>query len=437
MDVATAFLNSELSEEIYIEIPELFELLYCNNNLDRKCLKLNKSLYRLKQAPRVWFLVVCQFFDQLGLYPSKADPNLFLRIGVFLMLFVNDMLIISNRGDVNSTKRSINNKWVCEDLGEAKIFVGFQIERNRAQRTIKIHQSIYARKLVERYGLKGDSNSITIPLPPGTILKKKDELPVLPQKSSLPATELRDLDRDKHLVYRQITGHLNYLANRTRLDYSYIANQLSRHLANPLVYHLRYTKTSLRYLSGTLEYSITYLANSSPPPLFKSPNNLYTLFSDTTWGSEGDRKLCQGWVAIRAGRAILWSAIRQKSTSQLSIEAKFIAANKASKEAAWLEKLILDLAKNNTKEPPTLFIDNSPAIDLIHNHKFHSKAKHIDIRVNYIRNDMVGEGRLVARHIPGEQQPADLLTKQLSHYRLRQLLVTIGVLEAGRHTQMR
>ena len=35
--------------------------------------------------------------------------------------------------------------------------------------------------------------------------------------------------------------------------------------------------------------------------------------------------------------------------------------------------------KEEYKSPPVLFINNLGAIDLIYNHKFHKKSKHIDI----------------------------------------------------------
>ena len=49
MDVSTVFLNGNLTDNIYMSQPECFvekgqENLYC---------KLNKSLYGLKQSPRV------------------------------------------------------------------------------------------------------------------------------------------------------------------------------------------------------------------------------------------------------------------------------------------------------------------------------------------------------------------------------------------------
>jgi hypothetical protein len=60
-----------------------------------------------------------------------------------------------------------------------------------------------------------------------------------------------------------------------------------------------------------------------------------------------------------------------------------MSASDTAKEAAWLEKLLLDLNKSNDT-PLTLFCDNQGVIDLIHDYKFYSKAKHIDIWCNFI-----------------------------------------------------
>ena len=65
-----------------------------------------------------------------------------------------------------------------------------------------------------------------------------------------------------------------------------------------------------------------------------------------------------------------------------------MAGSEAAKEAAWLEKLTEDL-QEEYKSPPVLFVDNLGAINLIYNHKFHKKSKHIDIWYNYIQTDMV------------------------------------------------
>ena len=107
------------------------------------------------------------------------------------------------------------------------------------------------------------------------------------------------------------------------------------------------------------------------------------------------------------------------------MEAEFIAASEASREAAWLEKLNRDL--DDPSVPPTLYSDNRSAVDLIHDPKYHARAKHIDIRYAFIQNDMVAKERLYVEHIPGVNQPADILTKQLPVDATSRHLKTLGM----------
>src|SRR5438552_1409618 len=102
VDINTAFLNPDLEEEVYMKVPEFLEQVYPElGKIPDAFLKLNKSLYRLKQALRAWFLIVKKFFSELGLRSSNADPNLFVRLRVSILLFVHNMLIVSKRQQVD------------------------------------------------------------------------------------------------------------------------------------------------------------------------------------------------------------------------------------------------------------------------------------------------------------------------------------------------
>jgi hypothetical protein len=98
------------------------------------------------------------------------------------------------------------------------------------------------------------------------------------------------------------------------------------------------------------------------------------------------------------------------------MDLEIIAANEGAKEAAWLEKVIDDLGERERgSDPyiPTLYCDNLGGIDLMKDMKFHNKAKHIEIRYFFIRNDMVQRDRLRVQAIESKEQVADALTKQL------------------------
>jgi hypothetical protein len=107
IDIDTAFLNLDLEEEVYMKVLEFLEQVYPELKTLGAFLKLNKSLYRLKQAPRSWFYIVKKFFQELGLKSSTVNLNLFIGHRVSILLLVNDMLIVGKRQQVNTIKAKI------------------------------------------------------------------------------------------------------------------------------------------------------------------------------------------------------------------------------------------------------------------------------------------------------------------------------------------
>ena len=95
-DVKTAFLNSSLEEEIYMQQPEGYE-----DGSDRVC-RLKKGLYGLKQAPRNWNAKFNQFVASCGLTQSESDPCVFTKGAntddwTILCLYVDDGLVACKR----------------------------------------------------------------------------------------------------------------------------------------------------------------------------------------------------------------------------------------------------------------------------------------------------------------------------------------------------
>jgi hypothetical protein len=68
-------------------------------------------------------------------------------------------------------------EWKCKDLGPAKGFVGFQIDRDRTNRTLKLRQTIYTNKLLERLKMN-NCNPIRLLIPAGTVLKPDTQNPL-------------------------------------------------------------------------------------------------------------------------------------------------------------------------------------------------------------------------------------------------------------------
>ena len=69
--------------------------------------------------------MVKKFFKSIGLKSAKANLNLFIRNKVYILLFVNNILIIGKRQHLNIIKIRIIKEWKCKDLGPIEVFIGF------------------------------------------------------------------------------------------------------------------------------------------------------------------------------------------------------------------------------------------------------------------------------------------------------------------------
>jgi hypothetical protein len=82
---------------------------------------------------------VCDYLRTCEFLALNADPNFFMGKGVLILLYINDMLVVRKHSDFDTAKALIRHKWKCKDLKKAKLFVRFQINRDRKTRSLKIH----------------------------------------------------------------------------------------------------------------------------------------------------------------------------------------------------------------------------------------------------------------------------------------------------------
>ena len=158
MDVVTAFLYSEITEEIYVEFPIGF-------NNDRKVCKLLKGLYGLKQAPRLWEQKRKEAFHKLGFEPLDSDNCVYNTprglSGITIATFVDDFLLIGpSLTEVNNLKIQLSKVFRIKDLGLCAYFLSVRITRNWKERFIQLVQDEYIQKVVDTFGLT-NANSIS------------------------------------------------------------------------------------------------------------------------------------------------------------------------------------------------------------------------------------------------------------------------------------
>jgi hypothetical protein len=80
-------------------------------------------------------------------------------------------------------------------------------------------------------------------------------------------------------------------------------------------------------------------------------------------------------------------------------------------ELIWIQSLLQELCI--PFHPPTLLCDNISAVSLAHNPVLHSRTKHIELDIHFVREKVLSK-QLNILHVPATDQLADPLTKPMS-----------------------
>ncbi len=102
IDFVLAFPQADLDVDIWMYLPIGFQV---DTENESKCyiLKLNKSLYGLKQVSLNWFEKLKQGLIDHGFHPSAIDPCLYFEKEMIIITDVDDCIIISNSmKDINT-----------------------------------------------------------------------------------------------------------------------------------------------------------------------------------------------------------------------------------------------------------------------------------------------------------------------------------------------
>nr|GEW75968.1 copia protein [Tanacetum cinerariifolium] len=185
------------------------------------------------------------------------------------------------------------------------------------------------------------------------------------------------LDEDLHgkpvdaTLYHDMIGSLMYLTS-SRPDLIYAVFLYSRYQAKPTEKHLNAVKWILRYLKGTINMGLWYS---------KDTGMSLTTYADANYaGCQDTRRSTSGSAQFLGDKLIRWSSKKQKNYD--------------------LDKI-------------PLYCDNKSAIALCCNNVQHLRAKHIDARYHFIK-EQVENGIVKLYFVRTEYQLADIFTKPLS-----------------------
>jgi hypothetical protein len=155
MDVVTAYLYGSLDLDIYMKVPDVISIPNANVGCNIYYVKLNKSLYGLKQSGRMWYNRLNEFLLNKG-YSNNDDCScVFIRkssIGFCIIsMYVDDLNIIGTEFDINEVRDHLKTEFEMNELGKTNFCLGLQLEHLPTR--IFVHQSAYIQKVLEKFNM--------------------------------------------------------------------------------------------------------------------------------------------------------------------------------------------------------------------------------------------------------------------------------------------
>lgn len=381
VDFVTAFLNGVLEEEVYVEIPEGFE-----SHGDRnKVWKLNKALYGLDNASKVWNDTLEDFFSSIGMRQLSSCPCIFTGAGgsTLVLVYVDDLLIASSEErEIDGLIDRIGKAFEIKLMQKPRKFLGIVMERT--EKEMALHQRPYVEAVLERFGMTG-CNPVVTPMETG---------PVIVDES----------DVDRSLPYRELVGCLNYIAQGTRPDIMYAVNVLSRYQGTPTQDLFRRGKRILRYLAGTMDRKLVYHSDAG---------EVVTCYVDSDWAADPkDRLSVSGVLLYVYGNPVTWRTKKQISVAASSSEAEYVALKLATMEVKGVLNVLTELGfEADALMPVPVYEDNSGAKAIAETSETR-RTKHIDLSVHMVR-EAVKKKIIKVVKVRTENQLADVLTKAI------------------------
>ncbi|CAI7810903.1 unnamed protein product [Closterium sp. NIES-54] len=243
-------------------------------------------------------------------YPDGAvrDPSLFLRTDTslppfYVLVYVDDLIFATADTEaLTLVKSELQKRHTCTDLGELRSYLGLQITRDRARRTITLSQSHMVHQVLQRFGFQFSS-------PQPSSLSTSHSLSAPPLDDSVEPSG----------PYPELVGCLMYLMTCTRPDLAYPLSLLARYVApgRHQKVHWDSAKRVLHYLCCTSGMGLV-LGGRGPVVL--------TSHADASWVNDSAaQRSSQGYTFSLGSGSVSWRSTRLSSVLSSSCEVEIYA----------------------------------------------------------------------------------------------------------------
>jgi hypothetical protein len=328
VDYTNAFAQADLREEVFLEFPKLFGPKSGANVV----LKLIKSLYRLRQAPRTFFEKLRDGLLECGYTQSENDPCLFMKAGILCAVYVDDTIFAG--ADENVLEEEIcllgvsdteqRHHFQLRNEGEVGALLGIQITKV-GDRSFSLTQTGLIAKVLDAANM---ANCHGVSTPTGSA-------PIGSNTDGLPFSE--------SWKYRTVIGMLMFLSANTRPDISFAVYQAAGFSHAPCHSHAIAVKRILQYLKATdgkgmfltptLEHRVDCYVDSDLAGMFAVENSLDPI----------SVKSRTGYVILYRGSPLLWVSKLQTQVALSTMEAEYVALSQSMRDLIPIRQILQEI----------------------------------------------------------------------------------------------
>ena len=400
IDFSNAFIQATRPKPIFIQVPRGFK-----PSQPGYILKLIRSLYGAKDAPRLWTELLFKAFKKFGLKQSAIDPCLWLRSDFFLICFVDDCgLCFKDASVLDEFIQFMTNENF--KLTKEETFAEFLgIQYKKVNSNIHLTQEGLISKIINATGLSECK--------PNRVPSASEPLGINPDGE--PMSETWD--------YASVVGMLLYLSTNTRPDIAFAVSQVARFTHSPKQSHASAVKTIVRYLKATKDKGTIVQQSSELTLHCYADADFAGLFKIDPPESISSAKSRTGYIIKVSGCPLVWKSQLQTTVALSTAESEYYALSQSMRVLipirAMLDEMckvigvgrVLTLAENCIRA--TVFEDNTSALRLATEHQITARTRHYHARYHFFW-DEVRVGNVEVVFVESAAQDADYLTKILS-----------------------
>ena len=231
LDVVTAYLYGPLDANLYIKPPPDFlsQSIKPDSSKSFSGLKLQRALYGLRQAGRMWYSHLHSFLLSHQFQHDPSLPCIFtLRNSTgfaIVAIYVDDLNLVGTPATCNHVVTLLTKRFEMKLLGRTSYCLGLQVA-NLTDGSILLHQTTYTKKILKRF----DMDQATLLSAPMIGRSRTQDDPYHPCEEE----EEEFYDKTRYLA---AVGAFFYLATFTRPDISFAISVLARHNQRPSIRH--------------------------------------------------------------------------------------------------------------------------------------------------------------------------------------------------------